>query len=111
MERLLLFAAIGYLALRNLSHDNAPNRRLAWARCSVIAMLIEVGKLFFIGRVPNVDNIVLSSLGALAGVLLIPPLAAKPFVRQHGRRILLVLYICMIAYVEFSPFDWIRSAD
>ena len=111
VQRLLLFAAIGYLVLRNLSHDNAPNRRLAWAGCSVVAVLIEVGKLFFVGRVPNVDNTVLSSLGALAGVVLVPPLAAKPFVRQHGRQILLVLTFALIAYVELSPFDWIRSAD
>ena len=111
VEKLLLFGSIGYLVFRNLSHDNGPNRRRAWAGCSVVAILIEVGKLFFVGRVPNVDNVVLSSLGALAGVVLVPPLAAKPFVRQYGRQILLVLTFALIAYVELSPFDWIRSAD
>jgi glycopeptide antibiotics resistance protein len=38
-------------------------------------------------------------------------LAAKTFVRQHARRILLILTFAVIAYVELSPFDWIRSAD
>jgi VanZ family protein len=111
VEKILLFAAIGYLALQNLPKGTAPNRRLAWAACSVIAMLIEAGKLFFVGRVPNLDNVVLSSLGALVGVLLIPPLAATPFARQHARRILVILILCIIAYVELSPFDWIRSED
>ena len=99
VEKILLFAAIGYLALRNLVNGNPPNRQLAWATCSAIAMVIEVGKVFFIGRVPNLDNIVLSSLGALVGVLLIPPLSATPFARQHGRQILLVLIFALIAYV------------
>ena len=111
VEKILLFAAIGYLALQNLPNGIAPNRRLAWAACSVIVMLIEVGKLFFVGRVPNLDNVVLSSLGALVGVLLIPPLAATPFARRHARRILVILILCIIAYVELAPFDWIRSAD
>ena len=78
MEKILLFAAIGYLALRNLFNGTPPNRQLAWAACSAIAMLIEVGKLFFVGRAPNIDNVVLSSLGALVGVVLVPPLAATP---------------------------------
>jgi len=111
VEKILLFAAIGYLALRNLINGTTPNRQLAWATCSAIAMVIEVGKVFFIGRVPNLDNVVLSSLGALVGVLLIPPLAATPFARQHARRILLILIVCIIAYAELSPFYWIRSRD
>jgi VanZ family protein len=111
VEKILLFTAIGYLALQNLPQGTVHTRRLAWAACSVIAMLIEVGKLFFVGRVPNLDNVVLSSLGALVGVLLIPPLAATSFARQHARRILVILILCIIAYVELSPFDWIRSAD
>ena len=86
VEKILLFVAIGYLVLRNLPPGTASNRWLAWAGCSVVAMLIEAGKLFFVGRVPNLENVVLSSLGALAGVVLVPPLAAKPFVREHGRQ-------------------------
>ena len=111
VEKILLFAAIGYLALQNLSKDTRPNRRLAWAACSVIVMLIEVGKLFFAGRVPNLDNVVLGSLGALVGVLLIPPLASMSFARQYARQILVILLLGIIAYVELSPFDWIRSTD
>jgi VanZ family protein len=110
LEKVLLFAAIGYLALRNLSDSSVLNQRLAWAACSTIAALIEVGKLFFAGRAPNVDNVVFSSLGALGGVTIIAPLAATSFARKHAEKILGLSLLCIIAYVELSPFDWIRSA-
>jgi VanZ family protein len=111
VEKSLLFAAIGYLALRNLPQGTARARTLAWAACSAIAVLIEGGKLFFAGRAPNVDNVVFSALGALGGVVLVPPLAATALVRQHARQILVILILCIIAYAELSPFDWIRSLE
>jgi VanZ family protein len=111
VEKSLLFAAIGYLALRNLPKGTAHARTLAWAACSAIAVLIEGGKLFFAGRAPNVDNVVFSALGALGGVVLVPPLAATALVRQHARQILVILILCIIAYAELSPFDWIRSLE
>jgi VanZ family protein len=74
IEKILLFAAVGYLAYRSLAQNNFPaSRRNVWAGCSIIALLIEGGKLFFAGRAPNIDNVLLSSLGALGGVLFIPP--------------------------------------
>ena len=73
--------------------------------------MIEGGKLFFAGRAPNIDNVLLSSLGALGGVLFIPPLAATGFGRRYGRRILITLILCVVAYAELSPFDWILSTD
>ena len=111
VEKILLFGAIGYLAMRNLSQDKNPARGLAWAACTAIAVLIEAGKLFFVGRAPNLDNVLLSSLGALAGVLLIPPLAATAFARRHASGILATLILCTIAYLELSPFDWIQTFD
>ncbi len=111
VEKILLFGAIGYLAMRNLSQGKNPSRGLAWAACTALAILIEAGKLFFVGRAPNLDNVVLSSLGALAGVLLIPPLAATDFVQQNTRGILATLILCTIVYAELSPFDWIQKFD
>jgi VanZ family protein len=112
VEKILLFAAVGYLAYRSLAQDKFPaSRGRAWAACSVIAALIEGGKLFFAGRAPNIDNVVLSSLGAFGGCFLVPPFAATGFVRQHARGILAALILCVVAYSELSPFDWIHSAD
>src|SRR5215475_9401490 len=64
VEKTLLYAAIGYLALRNLPEGTARNPKLAWLACSAIALIIEAGKLFFEGRAPNIDNVLFSSLGA-----------------------------------------------
>jgi hypothetical protein len=79
--------------------------------CSLIAALIEGGKLFFAGRAPNIDNVILGSLGAFAGRFFVPSLAATAFVRQHPRGILAALILCLVAYSELSPFDWIHSID
>jgi VanZ family protein len=79
--------------------------------CSLIAALIEGGKLFFAGRAPNIDNVILGSLGAFAGCFFVPSLAATAFVRQHARGILAALILCLVAYSELSPFDWIHSID
>jgi VanZ family protein len=111
VEKTLLYTAIGYLTMRNIPEGNASRPTLAWAACSAMAMLIEVGKLFFAGRAPNIDNVVFSSLGALVGVVLVPPLATTGIARRHARPILVILMLCIIAYVELSPFDWLRSAD
>lgn len=111
VEKVLLFAAVAYLALQNLSNSDASNRRLAWAASSAIAALIEVGKLFFAGRAPNADNVVFSSIGALIGVVIVPPLAATRLVRRHARKIFGLLLLCIITYEELSPFDWIRSLE
>src|SRR5215475_3279365 len=64
VEKTLLYAAIGYLALRNLPEGTARKAKLAWIACSAIAVIIEMGKLFFEGRAPNIDNVLFSSLGA-----------------------------------------------
>ena len=110
-SKTLLYAAIGYLALRNLPLDTARNPKLAWLACSTIALIIEAGKLFFAGRSPNIDGVLFSSLGALFGVVLVPPLATTGIARRHAREILVILVLCIVAYVELSPFDWIRAAD
>jgi len=111
VEKTLLYAAIGYLALRNLPAGTARNPKLAWLACSTIALIIEAGKLFCAGRSPNIDSVLFSSLGALVGVVLVPPLATTGIARRHAREILVILVLCIVAYVELSPFDWIRAAD
>src|SRR5262249_21028779 len=69
------------------------------------------GRVFFEGRSPNIDSVLFSSLGALVGVVLVPPLATTGIVRRHAREILVILVLCIVAYVDLSPFDWIRAAD
>ena len=112
MDKILVFAAIGYLAHRSLSRAwYSGNRVLVWIACSALAALIESGKLFFVGRVPNPENAILGAAGAVCGVFFIPRLAATTLARRHARQILTVLILLIITYSELSPFDWIQSAD
>src|SRR5262249_27920108 len=103
----------GYLALRNLPAGTARNPKLAWLAYSTIALIIEAGKLFFAGRSPNIDSGLFSSLGALVGVVLVPPFATTGIARRHAREVLfiVILVLCIVAYVELSLFDWIRAED
>src|SRR5262249_43855293 len=111
VDKTLLYAAIGYLTLRNLPDGTAGKAKLALIASSAIALIIEAGKLFFAVRSPNIDNFLFSSLGALVGVVLVPPLATTGIVRRHPSRVLGILILSIIAYVELSPFDWIRADE
>jgi glycopeptide antibiotics resistance protein len=110
VEKFLLFAAVGYLAFRNLPPEPFPARAIAWITCSALVVMIESGKLFFAGRAPNFEAALLGVAGVLCGVFLLPPLAAAWLVRRYPTRILTALLVCLIAYSELSPFDWVQSA-
>ncbi len=110
IEKVWLFAAIGYVARRNLESSFVVNRGLtAWWLCVAASLAIELGKLFFSGRSPNMENFMLSSVGALLGVVLIYPLAKTEPCRRHALAILLSLTVLVSAWVELSPFDWAGS--
>jgi VanZ family protein len=94
-----------------LPQDNFSTRAVAWIACTVLALLIETGKLFFAGRAPNCDSALLDALGALCGVSLGPRLAAGRMVRRNSRQIMIALMLCLVVYSELSPFDWRGSLE
>ncbi|MGH7871741.1 MAG: VanZ family protein [Candidatus Binatia bacterium] len=110
VEKVMLFAAIGYLARGNLKTSFVANRGLgAWWLCVAASLAIEMGKLLFSGRSPNVENFMLSSFGALLGVVLAYPLATTALCRRHAFAILLSLTVLVAAWAELSPLDWVGS--
>jgi VanZ family protein len=112
VDKTLVFAAIAYLGLRSLPQARCSNSRVvAGIACSAFVLLVEGAKLFFVGPVPNAENAIFSAAGALCGVLFIPRLATTALARRHGRQVLMVLLLSVIAYSELSPFDWIQSPD
>ena len=112
VEKVLLFAVVGYLARANLQKTAAINRGLAaWWLCVIASLAIEIGKLFFAGRSPNVENFMLSSLGALLGIILVYPLAATELCRRRAFAFLMTSIILVIAWAELAPFDWVGSID
>jgi len=112
IEKVVVCAAGAFLVLRNLSGITLGKRlAMAWAAVTLFAFFTEAGKLFFVGRVPNLENVILSSIGALCGVLLVPPISNLPPVKRRPVESLMVLSLALLAYSELSPFDWIRSVD
>jgi glycopeptide antibiotics resistance protein len=49
----------------------------------------------------------MGSLGALAGILLLPRLSAPPWAKRRRPIIWFILVACFLVYFELSPFDWI----
>ena len=112
VEKLLVFAAIGYLVVHNLRRAGLSHGAgMAWSLCVAFAFCVESGKLLFVGRVPNLENFIFSSTGALLGILVLPGLAASNFCRRYPIEILMTLALGLAVYSELSPFDWIGSLD
>ena len=112
VEKLLVFAAIGYVVLHNLRRAGVSHSAgMAWGLCVAFAFCVEGGKLLFVGRVPNAENFIFSSTGALLGILILPNLAEASICRRFPIEILMTLALGLAAYSELSPFDWIQSID
>ena len=112
VEKILVFAAIGYLILRNLRPMAlAHSTGISWGLCVAFAFCVEGGKLFFVGRVPNAENFILSSTGALLGILVLPRSAEVYICQRYPIQTLMTLVLALAAYSELSPFDWIESID
>ncbi len=112
VEKIFVFAVIGYLAFRNLTQKKPARRILAaWVVSSFFSLIVEAGKLLFVGRVPNIENVILSSAGALFGVLIVPSIAEIRIFQERSVESLLVLWVVLIAYSELTPFDWVQSVS
>ena len=111
LEKVLLFAAIAYLAWTNLKQRHRPSGAgTALFLCLSFAFSVEAGKLLFVGRIPNSENFVLAAAGTFLGVTLVPPLVRSSFCQRYSIGLLLVLVIAILVYSELTPFDWIQSA-
>ena len=75
------------------------------------ASFLEAGKLFIVGRAPNVDNVILAAVGALLGLGIMGALTATPAARAKAPRRLAVLCGVLVVYRELTPFDWVASLD
>ena len=76
----------------------------AWALTVAFAAALEIGKLGFVGRSPNVDNALFAGLGAVAGVL-IAPVLGRPAVRARAPALLVLAAVTVLAWEELTPFD------
>jgi VanZ family protein len=111
IEKVAVFAAIGYLILINLQRRWRTGAGPAWLLCSAVACAIEISKLFFAGRAFYSENILMASLGGLLGVILLPSLCALTSVNRHRERIWFMLVLGFLVYFELSPFDWVSLSE
>ena len=111
VEKVFLFSAISYLAARNLGSRGLAAGALALGLCVAVAFALEAAKLLFVGRVPNPENFILYSVGAILGPIILDPLSKARFFRYHSTPILIALALGIQAYSELSPFDWVMSTD
>jgi VanZ family protein len=110
VEKLLLFMAIGFVVRQILTTFNPIGAIGAtWIIGSALAFFVEMAKLFVTGRTFEIDNLVLSSSGALIGALVIPTLASLKIVERYAKEILVLLAIGLISYSELMPLDWIHA--
>jgi VanZ family protein len=80
----------------------------ALACCAAFAVALEVGKLGFVGRSPNVDNALFVGAGALAGAVAIPWLQ-RPSLRGRAATWLVLVAAAALIYQELTPFDFTWS--
>jgi VanZ family protein len=108
IEKGVVFGVIGYLVNINIRYRRggicAP---LTWLLCSAVAFSIETTKLFFGGRVFYSENVIISSAGALAGIVLYPRFSAPAWLNSRRQNVYMILIIVFLVYFEISPFEWI----
>jgi glycopeptide antibiotics resistance protein len=108
IEKGAIFAAIGSLVSANIRHRTDRMRAATtWLLCSGLALMIETGKLLFAGRAFYSENVIIGSLGAFAGIFLLPRLFASAWVNRHRQAALFTTLVGVLVYFELSPFDWI----
>jgi VanZ family protein len=108
MDKVIPWALLMALVHRSLARfgPRRPVRWSAWMLTCLFAGALEVGKLFFAGRVPKVGNVLLAALGALVGGTLLPRLFQSTLVRPHPWCALVALAVVFLAYAELTPFDF-----
>lgn len=109
---LIVARVIPYAALvlaGALAFPGGAGRVLVAAMAS--AALLEVGKLFIVGRAPHVDNVILAAVGALVGLGIMGALATTPTARAKAPARLAALAGALLVYRQLTPFDFVFSLD
>ena len=106
---LMLLAALLKTALARVGSGSAAVA--AWLLTVVFSAALEAGKIFFAGRVPNIDSVILAGLGGLLGVTSISAIAGWQRGRVRPGAVLLALAVALLAYAELKPFDFTLAPD
>jgi VanZ family protein len=113
VDEAVMFAMLSALMRSTLVRHISAVRAAVWAVCAAVAfsVALEAGKLLVVGRLPNVENVLLASAGAGCGVTLAPLLMAWPPVRRRLEWLLAVLSLLLLVYSELTPFAFALSSS
>jgi len=112
VAKLLFFTAVGFLLRQILKRQHETVRCVTiWVLSSLFGLLLEIAKVFVIGRIPRIENVLLAAAGSLVGICVVPKLAALDMVKRHPKEFLLLLTLGLIAYFELEPFFWVNSRE
>ena len=104
-----MLAALGALAFRR----RVPAARaatMAMGACVVLSVGLEIGTLFFVDRSPDIENVILASMGSVVGATVVPTLAAWKPVARHAKVLLTIFALALLAYWELTPFAFDASS-
>lgn len=111
VDQAVMFAMLAALAAMTL------RRRVSAAAASVVAIgvsmalsvALEGGKLFFVARSPNVENVILASMGSVVGAIVVPAAMTWTPLTRHAKAALAVFALALLAYAELTPFAFDAS--
>jgi VanZ family protein len=113
VDKLVTGALLAMSVRHLLEHRRLTAHPGTWASVLTVAFAasLEVGKLFFVGRRPNADHVVLVAMGSLFGLTIVPVLMRWWIGRWRLQWALLLVALALLTYAELTPFRFTLSVD
>lgn len=113
VDEAVVFAILAVLIRSALRRRLSPLTAAvaAVAMTMAFSVALEAGKLLVVGRLPNMENVLLASAGAVGGVIAAPLLAAWRPIREHPEWALAVLALFLLVHSELTPFAFATSSS
>jgi len=106
VDQAVMFGMLAALVAAALERYASAARAAVMAAGLSVALsaALEAGKLFVVGRSPNVENVILAVMGSAAGATIVPAAMRWRPLARHARAMLAVFALALLAYAELTPF-------
>lgn len=112
VDEAVMFAILSAL-IRSILRQHVPTltaSSVGAAGAIAFSCALEAGKLLVVGRLPNMENVLLASTGSVCGVTLGPFLMAWDPVKKRPAWFLAALALFLLVYAELTPFAFVTSS-
>ena len=111
VDQAVMFSMLAALVAAALRRTASAERAamMAIGASLLVSVGLEGGKLFVVGRSPNVENVVLASLGSVVGATVVPAVMAWAPLARRARVLLAAFALALLAYWELTPFAFDAS--